>query len=167
MTLPAVKTKRQNNAAFTLIELVLVTAIVLILIGLSTPLFKRTFSDLTIKDLAFNISKLTYYAREKAILQKKNFKISFDFPSGRYRLLEIDNSIEPPVYKKSAGKFGNGYTLPKGMLFKGPANEIIFYPDGRCDDADIDILDEKGAGYTVLIRGFGSRIEVKGLTNER
>lgn len=164
MILPAVKTIRRNNAAFTLIELVLVTAIILIIIGLSIPLFKRTFSDLTIKDLAFNISKLTYYAREKAILQKKNFKISFDFPSGRYRLLEMDNSIEPPVYKKSADKYGKGYTLPKGMLFKGPKNEIIFYPDGRCDDADIDILDEKGAGYTVFIRGFGSRVEAKGLT---
>jgi len=162
-----VKTIRRNNAAFTLIELVLVTAIILIIIGLSIPLFKRTFSDLTIKDLAFNIFKLTYYAREKAIFQKENFKISFDFPNGKYRLLEMDNSIEPPVYKKSAGKYGSGFALPKGMFFKGPRNEIIFYPDGRCDDADIDILDEKGAGYTVLIRGFGSRVEVKGLTNER
>ena len=167
MTLPAVKTIRRNKAAFTLIELVLVTAIVLIIISLSIPLFKRTFSDLTIKDLAFNISKLTYLAREKAILQKKNFKISFDFPSGRYRLLEMDNSIEPPAYKKSADKYGSGFTLPKGMLFKGPKNEIIFYPDGRCDDANIDVLDEKGAGYTVLIRGLGSRIEIKGLTNEK
>ena len=100
MTLPTETTIKQNKAAFTLIELVLVTAIVLIIISLSIPLFKRTFSDLTIKDLAFNISKLTYLAREKAILQKKNFKISFDFPSGRYRLLEMDNSIEPPAYKK-------------------------------------------------------------------
>lgn len=155
------------RAGFTLIELVLVTAIVLILIGLSTPLFKRTFSDLVIKDLAFNVSKLIDYAREKAILQRKNFKISFDFPSGRYRLLEIDDTIEPPVYKRVAGKFGRGFALPKGMLFKGPRNEIIFYPDGHCDETDIDILDGKGSGYTVLIKGLGSRIEIKGPMNER
>ena len=60
-----------KHRGFTLIELTLVTAIILALIGLSIPLFKKTFTNLSAKDAVFNISKLVSYAQEKAVIDRK------------------------------------------------------------------------------------------------
>lgn len=166
--MPIGKKGHRNNhhKAFTLIELVLITLIILILIGLSTPLFRRSFSDLTLKDSSYTISKLINYGQEKAIIERKNFKMHFNFQDRNYGLLELDNSTEPPTYKRIGGRFGRTFTLPQGILFKGSKNEVIFYPDGHSDEGNIDIFNTKGEGYRIMIKGFGSRVEIKEVKGE-
>lgn len=144
----------------TLIELILVTFLVLILIGLSTPLFKKTFSDLSARDASFNISKLINYAQEMAVLERKNYKIAFDFKRSKYQLLEAASSAKPLVYKKVTGRFGKLFGLPQGLTLSGNRNETIFYPDGHCDAVNVNVL-AKGAGYSVIVKGFGNMIEIK------
>ncbi len=166
--LPIGKKGHRNNYhnAFTLIELVLITLIISILIGLSTPLFRRSFSDLTLKDSSYTISKLINYGQEKAILERKNFKMNFDFQSGKYWLLEWDDLLDPPTYKRIAGKLGRVFTLPRGISFRGSKNEVVFYPDGHSDEGNIDIFNAKGEGYRITIKGFGSRVEIKEVKGE-
>ena len=137
------------------------TLIISILIGLSTPIFRGTFSDLTLKDSSYNISQSMNYGQEKAIIERRNYKMTFDFQNGRYRLLAIDESMEPSAYKRIEGRFGRAFTLPRGVSFRGPKNEVAFYPDGHSDEGYIDVLNAKGAGYRMVIKGFGSRIEMK------
>lgn len=151
MILSAGKRRRRGNNlyGFTLIELALVTLLILILMGLSTPLFRRTFQDLTIKDSAYSISKLMNYAREMAVLERKNFTVSFDFQKRQYRLLDVK------------GKFGRVFTLPDGVYLYGAKTEVIFYPDGHCDEVSINITDKTFRGYTLTQKGFGSLVEMK------
>lgn len=146
---------------FTLIELALVTLIILALVGLSAPLFKNTFSDLAAKETALNISKLISYGQEKAIIEKKNFKISIDRQKLRYQLFEMDLSAEPHVYKPAQGRFGRPFAPSQGVFLKCQKDAIIFYPDGRSDEADIDIINSREEGYTITVKGFGSRAEVR------
>lgn len=154
------------RSAFTLIELILVTVIILVLIGLAVPIFRNTFSDLNIKNASFNISKLINYAQEKAILERKEFKMALDFEKGVYQLFEKDYSLTAPE-KKIAGRFGKSFKLPRDAFFVSPRKFIRFYPDGRCDEVNIDVFDKTGAGYKITAKGFGSLVEVREIEDAR
>ncbi len=151
--------------AFTLIELTLVTAIILALIGLSIPLFKRTFVDLSAKNTAFNIAKLAGYAVEKSVIDRKNYKLIFDFNRRTYQLPE-------------SGRFARTFTLPKGLFFYDPdkkvspkpgeeaKKQIVFYPDGHCGGGSIYIVDNSGIGYSVILKTSGGFAQIKEVTGE-
>ncbi|MFA5084872.1 MAG: hypothetical protein WC482_00730 [Candidatus Omnitrophota bacterium] len=152
-------TPRQAQG-FTLIELTLVTLLILMLAGLSAPLFKKTLSDLSAKNASFSICKLINYAQEMAVLERKNYKISFDLKNGRYQLFNLPPSAKIPAYVKAAGRFGKLFSLPRGMKFSGVRDGIVFYPDGHCDEIRINILAGAG-GYSIIVKGFGNMVEIK------
>ncbi len=55
MILPTGKKRRRvqsNKSAFTIIELAIVASIILVLVAVSTPLFRGTFRELELKDSA-------------------------------------------------------------------------------------------------------------------
>lgn len=153
--------ENKSLTGFTLIELVLVIFLVSILVGLSTPLFRRTFSGLQLKDAAFNISKTVNYAQEMAIIERANYKINFDFEKGRYWLNKIDRSGESPTYKRIEGRYGRTYFLPKGLKLGGTSKEFVLYPDGHSDTGEIKIADRGGDGYVVRIEGFAGRMKIE------
>jgi len=167
-----------RDPGFTLIELTLVTVIILALAGLSIPLFKKTFSDLSAKNAAFNISKLSSYAQEKAILDRKNYKAIFDFNKRSYQILEGIPTADALVYRKIKGRFGNAFTLPQGLHFydlkAGAVKEtseeykkaVVFYPDGHCDELLIAVVDNSKKGYSVSIKGFGSLAQIKEVASD-
>ena len=154
-----------ERAGFTLIELALVALIILMLVGLSVPLFRGTFQDLTLNDSARSVSQLIKYAQEKAILDRVNYKMTFNLKKGQYQIFKLNPSGDAPLYEKVSGRFGRLYTLPRNLSFRArsdePVKESIFYPDGRCDEWAVDIIDVKGMGYTIAIKGFGRSNEIK------
>ncbi|MFA6321276.1 MAG: hypothetical protein WCY36_05400 [Candidatus Omnitrophota bacterium] len=172
------KASHTERKAFTLIELTLVTVIILALVGLSIPLFKNTFSDLSAKNTAFNISKLASYAQEKAIINRKNYKVIFDFNKRTYQLFESNQTQDGIIYVKEKGRFGKSFDMPLGLSFYDPSadlgkntaeeykKQIVFYPDGHCDHMLIGIIDKRGMGYTVTLKGFGSLSQIKEVVRE-
>jgi hypothetical protein len=144
----------------TLIELTLVAFLLLTIIGLSIPLFRKTFSNFSAQDASFNMSKLINYAQQMAVLERKDFKIVFDFEKGSYQLFEIDNLSKEPVYRKAKGRFGKLFVVPQGLKLTGDKNTMIFYPDGHCDDIKVNML-AKGGGHSVIVKRFGNAVEVK------
>lgn len=145
------------RAGFTLVEMALVTVIIVILVGISTPLFKKSLRDLIVKDTTFSISKLMHYAQELAIIDRKNTMVRFDYKDRSYCLFEMDESADPPLYRKTAGKFGRRFSVPDGVAIAGEAFEIAFYPNGQCDDFVLNIVNEAQAGYRIIVKGFGGR----------
>ena len=156
---------RLRQAGFTLIELMLVTFLLLALIGLSIPLFKRTFSGLSVKNESFNISKLVNYAQEMSVLGRKAYKITFYPEKGKYQLYEVDAAVKPPAYKKIPGRFGKLFSLPQGVSLKADKKDIFFYPDGHCDSLKLNLL-AKGEGYSLTVKRFGNMVEMKEVTLE-
>jgi prepilin-type N-terminal cleavage/methylation domain-containing protein len=158
--------RRRRRRGFTLIELMLVTLLVLILAGLSTPLFKKTLSDLSARNASLSICKLINYAQEMAVLERKNYRIAFDLKKGRYQLLELSGFVNPPAYKKVTGRFGKLFTIPRTLRLSGSRSGVIFYPDGHCDEFKVDVLTGAG-GYSVIVKGFGNMVEIKEANVER
>jgi hypothetical protein len=154
--------KRIQDSGFTLIELTLTALLILIVTGLSAPLFKSTLSDLSARNTSFNICKLINYAQEMAVLEGVNYKIAFDFNKGSYRLLKLSSTVKPPVYEKASGRFGRLLSMPRGLKISGGKNEIVFYPGGHCDEISVNVLTGAG-GYSITVRRFGNMAEVKPL----
>jgi len=169
-------TKKQiRPPAFTLIELVIVAAILLVLIAISTPLFKGTHQELEFKDAAYNLSKMIQYAQQKAIMEEKKYRLSFDFDRRAYRLLVRDETkieIEPSgreeaeTEKKASGwkgagdRFSGYYYLPEGVKFKGDGDKITFLPNGRCDKVSIYIINRENRIFEIKTNGRAGYVAV-------
>jgi len=133
----------------------------LLIVGLSAPSFKRTLSGFAAHNAALGIAKLISYAQEKAIIERRYYKVRFDPAAGRYRLSVSDESDDKLIYKNVQGKFGKVFPLPQGMSITCSADEITLYPDGTCDEFSFTVADRYGTGYLARIKGFGTSFDMR------
>ena len=155
------KTRIKKRAGFTLVELILVILLLSVITAISSPLFKKTFQNLQVRNAALNMAKIAGFAREMAIIEGANYKLKIDPKSRSFWLTKLVYSPDKSEYKRIGGKQGRKFFLPKDVRIDSEKKEIIFYPDGRSDKAKINLTDEKQKGYLVLIKGFGSQIPVE------
>lgn len=128
--------RRLNRPAYTLIELVLLTVIILILVGISTPLFRRSFSHLQLEDASFNFARLVNFAQERAVIESLPYRLVLDLDHSRYFLTKPDPEVKDK-YIRLKERWGRTFSLPIGVKLKADKKEIIFYPDGHSDKASI------------------------------
>lgn len=148
-----VKSKRPG---FTFIELMLVAILIGIVVGISTPIFRRTFGHLQLDDTCHNIAKLMRYAQQRAVVEREAYRLRFDSSRGTY-WLEVEKAEVDPLRTSKAfvpirGRFGKRYPIPRGIVvtFKEEdVTAITFYPDGRADNVTIYVSDQKANAYTL------------------
>ncbi len=146
------------SAGFTLVELMLVVTIISILIGLSTPLFRRTFRDIQLENTCLNLSKLMRYARERAIVERLRYRISFDEEMRAY-WLEAELSPEPG-FQRIKGRLGKANPVPEDIKIKGQEREVTFYPDGEADQTSLYLMNSNGKVYTLEVRGIDGYVKI-------
>ena len=135
----------------------------LTLVALAAPQFKNSFSNLEVKNAAFNLRKLLSFAHEKSILEKTIYKISLDFDRGTARLYR---NISKNEYGRASGRYGKALEISPSVSWEGSAEDILFYPDGSCDEAVIGLFNKKGEGYQINLKAFGGRVELKEIAAE-
>ena len=128
--------RRPNRPGFTLIELILSSVIIAVLVGVATPLFRKTFTDLELKNMCFNVSKLIGYAQEKAVLENTQYKLVIDKEGAKYYIVKSDPSA-PGGQRRLEERYGRTFLLPRGYELKSDKAQIVFYPDGHSDKAAI------------------------------
>lgn len=152
---------QSNKQGFTLIELAIVASVILVLVAVSTPLFKGTLRELELKDSAYNISKMIRYAEANAIMEEKRYKIVFDVENGAYWLLEENEKGPEKTFKRVEGRFGNKFFLPKDISLKSDKGELIFLPNGRSVKASISVADDRRKrGYDIKTTGRAGQTEI-------
>lgn len=154
-------TRNKKERGFTFIELILVILIIAVIAALATPIFRRTFSGLQLKNSAFNISKIINYAEEMAIIEKFTYKVNFDFDEGKYWITRLDSWEEGSSYKRIGGRYGRIFKVPRGLKIEGRETGILAFPDGTSDGGYFKVLNNSGQGYSVKVTDFGKRVEVK------
>lgn len=108
------------------------SVIILALVSFSTPLFRKTFADLELKEAASNISKLMGMAQQRAIIESRRYRLLFDFEAKWYRLFRIEGEGQNIKFNGLADSFGRRFKIPESVDVKGNIKEIIFYPNGSC-----------------------------------
>ena len=132
---------------FTLIELLLVAVILSVIVAISLPRFRTTFSDLRTRGFIQDLVSLGAYARERAILEGKPFRINLDFSNHTYGL-SFKNNPQDQEFSRLNERVFRRHAIPQDLTTQTNIDHIDFYPDGRADKASINITKDN-INYTI------------------
>lgn len=155
-------TLKTGDKAFTLVEMLVVLAIIAMLMGISIPFTTGFGKGLKLKTASRAITGVLHVARSNAITMRKNYSVVFDVNSGQFW---IEDS-EGKVYEKK-------YSLPATVRFKVKGDEeadpvtfkndkVIFTPDGAIEGASgsIIVTDKQGGSKIISITSSTAKITV-------
>ena len=156
---------RSKRPGFTFIELMLVAILIGVIVGISTPIFRRTFGHLQLDNTSHNIAKLMRYAQQRAIVERLAHRLKFDPERSAY-WLEVENVGEGPLparkgFTSIKGRFGKRYSIPGGISvnFREEVSAITFYPDGQVDKVALYVSDQRKT-YTLITERRIGRVKL-------
>ncbi|MEW6536155.1 MAG: prepilin-type N-terminal cleavage/methylation domain-containing protein [Candidatus Auribacterota bacterium] len=174
MILPTgVKKTNRSTAGFTLIELSVVVLILSIIVVAAVPRFRSTYETIKFRNTVYNIVKLMYYARDRAIIERKPYRVRFfkDDPAA-YCLETLKepekeeenkssrrssrNRDKEPEFEELQGSIGRKMFFPQDIELDidEPDKEdyVTFYPDGQSDECVIYITGANDETYTITTK---------------
>lgn len=141
----------KENKAFTLLELLLVVIIMGVLVGLTIPNVKNSFTNIQLSDKCKDIIALIRYGQQQAILNHRNYRLNLKIDKGQYWLtIQKDPVLTPEIYQRLKTSIGKIHTLPRHTQIKEitpTANYITFYPSGDLDQVQIYLASDTGKTY--------------------
>ena len=173
---------RNRCAGMTLMELLLVVAIMVVVTAVAAPTVQQTLANQSLKKSADRVRVAMGQARVRAIKNGEEYAV-FISPGGSYfsvapfRTFEQQGGLagqrERDLAEGRASSFEDDL-LPVGILFvaaesamdargadilstsgsKGALEPIFFYPDGTSQDAIITLQNQKQATIEVHLRGL-------------
>ena len=139
------------SRGFVLLELLVVVTILAIMFGTMTPLFRRSYTDLRIRNAYKDIAAIVKHAQERAIMEEREFRVNFDEKEGTYWLSYREDPMEFPAnFVNLNTDAGRPKLLPEGVAFtdiranrdrETHAQYITFYPNGTADRATVRLRD--------------------------
>lgn len=145
----------------------IVITLLVIYAGIAFPKFKNTFYGLQLKNAAFNIYKLFYYARERAVSDGEDTQLRFNYDLGRIQFYQWNPKAKDPLtdepkpdFYPGRGRAEKSMLMPETLVLRGSHSEFTCHPDGNCDTGKIQLsngLDK----YEIEISGLGAKIEVR------
>ena len=148
----------RSNYAFTLLELMLVTAIILVLVALSTPIFRRTYEDLKLATSAKNIAYMANFCLERAVFERIDYRLVIDTENRSYRIF-IKNE-EKNTFKPLKERWGRSFRIPRGIEIKAGDGIIDFSPDGDMNSVIIYLIGKENKTIVVSIEAGTGLIKV-------
>ena len=157
-----------HRAAFTLLELVLVLAVMTIMAGAAVPLLRNFGEGKAVGNAADQVVALATWGRAQAIARGVNFRLNFDPSAGAYWLtrqsgpsyenVTPDNdgsAVRVNQYDDVGEEFGRRFTVPPGVTFtcnlpvQPDGTYITLRPTGRCDAGTVTFKDAGGKAVEV------------------
>ncbi|MBI1992245.1 MAG: hypothetical protein HYS71_03270 [Candidatus Omnitrophica bacterium] len=152
----------QSTIGFTLIEVVLVAALLALLLAGALPRFQATAQRLRAERAAFELAQLCRYAHERAVAQGDVIVLSWDAQGRRARLGSIagqnprewpaDCTGEPAPLSPAL----ESAVVPDVIAVQVVRDEqevscVHFFPDGTSDPTTFHLLQRGSAGYTITV----------------
>lgn len=142
-----------SRHAFTLIELVLVMAIIAIALAIAAPNLNGWNHGSQLRNAGDQFLTIARYAKAQAISQGKIFRLNVDPGAGHYWLTvqQAQDQFGPVD-----SEYGQIYSMTDGMqlamtdLQNKPINSVDFYPSGRVTPAHVRITGAPGVGAVDL-----------------
>jgi prepilin-type N-terminal cleavage/methylation domain-containing protein len=135
---------KKNESGFTLIEMVLVGALLAVIAGLTAPGLSGGLQRFAVERAASEMEDLSHYARNIAIMRGVPYCLSISKDEGSYRLGRCENGRFVPV----EGSVGRQRFLPLGAKVQGPSQGVTYFPNGTAVGGPLDI----GRGKETLWR---------------
>jgi len=150
---------RTGSRGFVLIELLVVVTILAIMFGTMTPLFRNSYTNLSIRNAYKDIAATVRHAQERAIMEEREFRVNFDEREGMYWLSYRDDPMQfPAKFVTLDTDEGAPRLLPEGVAFRNivakrdketRAHYITFYPSGTADKATVRLRDTRYRSFII------------------
>lgn len=181
---------RVFKRGFTLLELIMVVAILILIAALSIPALSRTFTSQKLDKAADQVRSQMNRARIKSMKTGEVHALFYELGGDTFRIAEFNSELQNILDQRSRRNedqhqsnvdFGND-RLPRDVRFVGHAVEedarasqtmsevnadtgqllpILFYPDGTAQDATLYIQNVKGDMVSVNLRGLTGSTSVR------
>jgi prepilin-type N-terminal cleavage/methylation domain-containing protein len=162
---------RAQPAGFTLIELVVVMALMVLLFGISYPLLEHWIEG-ALKKAGRQVTAAIEHLYERAVVTRQIYRLRFDIGTERYRsevLQEVDGAMvfvplsDADVLLPDGVRFLDLVTAQGVKITDGEA-AVYFYPIGRLDPVIIH-LDQRnglqaGEELSLVPHPFTGRVKV-------
>ncbi len=146
-------TMKRTTSGYTLLELVLVLAILATAIAALAPSLSGFAAGRKAEETARQFVSLTRWARSQAVAEGVTYQLVIDANGGRWWLTVQEADSE--AFEDVPGPFGRVYSAPEGVeirpempLINGQ-QAIIFEPNGRNDIATIRFVGPHNNEVTV------------------
>jgi prepilin-type N-terminal cleavage/methylation domain-containing protein len=175
-------TTASSRRGYTLLELTLVLAILLVLAGLAWPGIQRTYRQHQLQTAVEDVRGHLAACRMKAIDTGLVYQFVYETGGRRYYVLPFEaddgsSSAAPPSisgelgetlqFEDPEGAAADGVPLPAvgrsaGDLLGagGLSTPILFSPDGTATDASFDVVDDEGQYVRLSVRGLTAAVSV-------
>jgi type II secretion system protein H len=172
---------------FTLIELMVVLALIGILTAMIVPEMRGTYEDSLLRSTARQLVDLVGLASSRAVSQDEVFRLHFGSRAGRYRLERrqpqagesdhwqpvadlpgADGSLDPRIAvtisavsqeQESLDESAAGPTATDSNSERAP-HAVAFYPDGTADRAEFRLRDRQGFGLALRINPVTAQVRI-------
>lgn len=178
----------QREPGFTLIELIVVLFFMVVAASVVVPRMPVLLESMALRDAARDVSTLIRQARELAVLREEPIAVRYDESVG-FTLEQVDVEVEetteetaeaaeeeqskPPI-PDAVVKVPEGVAVTLQVeetenpsLLPSESGELVFTPDGRCQNARILFTDPRGTGgLTIRVDHNGANVSVEGQLEE-
>ena len=135
--------------AFTLLELLLVVAIIGITLGLSFPLMKKSVKGASFKSFSNKVYFFLDYAKTQSVFKNAVLKVRFDMENNKI-ILSKEEGEEKNIM--------NEIKIPEDFDLEFEEETIAFYPDGTIDAFNLVVHDQQDRVFEITSQGFDGKI---------
>ncbi len=136
---------RSQEAGVTLLELVIVLAILALTVSIVAPRFGNWSEEWTLRSAAERVAQTVRYARTRALFEQS------------YYVVEIEPSTHWVRVFNPASGFSRAYVLPRGVTIDDGENplpsvvRILFPPSGVVEERNLWLSDRRRSTYKVHV----------------
>ncbi len=153
--------------AFTLVELLVVVAIIAIVAGMVAPYASGSLAGMRVRQAALTLAEHIRYAQALAVDRERATRLSIDEKTPGYRL-ELAKDLVGVEFAAAPGVAGAFISLPERVRFDGVAfafapdgveNALLFFPQGQWSSGRLWLTDGTDTFLVRINNGLG-RVDV-------
>ncbi len=167
---PGHNAPRRRRRGFTLLELITVLILISLVLALAAPSLRRFARSRETSETASHLLALAHLARSQAVAQARPWRLNVDPEQALYWL----TAQEAGAFVQPQADYGRSFRFPDGVAVTVDAPEtedhtlyVQFDPDGRSDEATIELEDLEGRVLQVTSPSVTERFRIVTLTGER